>query len=144
MLLSGVLEEYYEIDLNSWMYAAEKILPIVPGWEDSTMGNIFCFLCYQGELKRSTMKSGIEYMTFLAGWYQKVLQKRWVFKLVEELQEISICVVPMLYQDMEMHDIPFGVISAKFQILQPVMVRIQGQFLTKKITWEIRYESPSL
>jgi hypothetical protein len=23
---------------------------------------------------------------------------------------------PMLYQDMEMHDVPFGVISARFQI----------------------------
>jgi deoxyhypusine synthase len=43
MLLSGVLEEYYEIDLkDSWMYAAaEKNLPIIVGWEDSTMGNIF-------------------------------------------------------------------------------------------------------
>jgi deoxyhypusine synthase len=41
-------EEYYEIDLkDSWMYAAEKTLPIIcPGWEDSTMGNIFCFLCH--------------------------------------------------------------------------------------------------
>jgi deoxyhypusine synthase len=30
MLLSGVLEEYYEIDLkDSWMYAAEKNLPII-------------------------------------------------------------------------------------------------------------------
>jgi hypothetical protein len=52
---------------------------------------------------------------------------------VEELQEISICGVPMLYQDMEMHDIPFGVISAKYQIQQPVMVRILEQFLTKKL-----------
>jgi deoxyhypusine synthase len=59
------IEEYYEIDLkDSWMYAAaEKNLPIiVPGWEDSTMGNIFA--SYVRELKASTMKSGIEYMTF--------------------------------------------------------------------------------
>ena len=38
LLLSGVLEQYYEIDpKNSWMLAAaEKNLPIVvPGWEDS-------------------------------------------------------------------------------------------------------------
>jgi hypothetical protein len=34
----------------------------------------------------------------------------------------------MLYQDMEMHDVPFGVISAKFQIQQPVTVRILEQF----------------
>lgn len=74
MLLSGVLEEYYEIDLkDSWMYAAaEKNLPIiVPGWEDSTMGNIFASYVIKGELKASTMKSGIEYMTFLADWYPK-------------------------------------------------------------------------
>ena len=34
---------------NSWMVAAaEKNIPIVvPGWEDSTMGNIFAILCYQ-------------------------------------------------------------------------------------------------
>ncbi|MCB0473423.1 MAG: deoxyhypusine synthase family protein, partial [Flavobacteriaceae bacterium] len=41
MLLSGVLEQYYEIDIkDSWMYAAaQKNLPmVVPGWEDSTMG----------------------------------------------------------------------------------------------------------
>lgn len=47
MLLSGVLEQYYEIDpKNSWMLAAaQKNLPIVcPGWEDSTMGNIFHLL----------------------------------------------------------------------------------------------------
>ena len=63
MLLSDVLEEYYEIDIkNSWMYAAaEKNLPIVcPGWEDSTMGNIFASYVLKGELKASTMKSGIE------------------------------------------------------------------------------------
>ncbi|MBN1650589.1 MAG: deoxyhypusine synthase family protein, partial [Bacteroidales bacterium] len=48
MLLSGVLEQYYEIDpKNSWMLAAaQKNLPIiVPGWEDSTMGNIFASYC---------------------------------------------------------------------------------------------------
>ncbi len=74
MLLSGVLEQYYEIDpKNSWMLAAaEKNLPIVvPGWEDSTMGNIFASYCIKGELKPSTMKSGIEYMTWLADWYTK-------------------------------------------------------------------------
>src|SRR5690554_2020080 len=69
LLLSGVLEQYYEIDIkNSWMYAAaEKNLPIVvPGWEDSTLGNIFTSYVLKGELKASTMKSGVEYMVFLS------------------------------------------------------------------------------
>ena len=62
LLLSGVLEPYYEIDLkDSWMYAAaQKNLPmVVPGWEDSTLGNIFASYVIKGELKASTMKSGI-------------------------------------------------------------------------------------
>src|SRR6056300_365758 len=72
LLLSGVLEQYYEIDIkDSWMYAAaEKNLPmVVPGWEDSTMGNIFASYVMKGELQASTMKSGIEYMTYLSDWY---------------------------------------------------------------------------
>ena len=52
------------------MEAAKLGLPmIVPGWEDSTMGNIFASYVFKGELKASTMKSGIEYMTWLADWY---------------------------------------------------------------------------
>jgi deoxyhypusine synthase len=81
MLLSGVLEEYYEIDLkDSWMYAAaEKNLPIiVPGWEDSTMGNIFASYVIKGDLKASTMKSGIEY-DFLARLVSKIVQMAWFF-----------------------------------------------------------------
>ena len=72
--------------------AAEKNLPIVvPGWEDSTMGNIFASYCIKGDLKASTMKSGIEYMMFLADWYPKTaVEKELVSsKSVEELQEIS-------------------------------------------------------
>src|SRR5919206_401973 len=73
LLLSGVMKEYYEIpEENSWMIAAaERNLPIVvPGWEDSTMGNIFASYCIKGELKPSTMKSGIEYMVFLSDYYK--------------------------------------------------------------------------
>jgi deoxyhypusine synthase len=72
LLNSGELEQHYEIDpKNSWMVAAaKKNMPmVVPGWEDSTMGNIFASYCLTGELKASTMKSGIEYMVWLADWY---------------------------------------------------------------------------
>ena len=53
MLNSGVLKQYYQIDpKNSWMLAAaERNLPIiVPGWEDSTMGNIFTSYVIKGEI----------------------------------------------------------------------------------------------
>src|ERR1700744_575321 len=73
LLLSEVMKPDYEIDpRHSWMRAAaEKNIPIiVPGWEDSTMGNIFASYCIKGELKPSTMKSGIEYMMWLTDWYR--------------------------------------------------------------------------
>ena len=44
LLLSGVLEKDYQIDpQDSWLLAAaEKRLPLfIPGWEDSTLGNMF-------------------------------------------------------------------------------------------------------
>ncbi|MGI8469810.1 MAG: deoxyhypusine synthase family protein, partial [Pyrinomonadaceae bacterium] len=66
VLKSGALKEYYQIDLkDSWMYAAmEKNLPIiVPGWEDSTMGNMYAGHCITGDVKNvHTVKTGIEYM----------------------------------------------------------------------------------
>jgi deoxyhypusine synthase len=57
---------------DSWMMAAaEKNLPIVVGgWEDSTMGNIFASYIIKNQMKATTMKSGIEYMVWLADWYR--------------------------------------------------------------------------
>src|SRR6478609_3325119 len=74
LLLSGVMKKDYEIDpKDSWMIAAaEKNLPIVVGgWEDSTMGNVFASYVIKNEIKASTMKSGIEYMVWLADYYKK-------------------------------------------------------------------------
>ena len=74
MVKSGVLEQYYEIDpKDSWIVAAaEKNIPIVvPGWEDSTTGNIFASYVIKGELKASTVKSGIEYMVWLTELYRE-------------------------------------------------------------------------
>jgi deoxyhypusine synthase len=53
LINSGVLTQYYEIDpKDSWMIAAaERNLPmVVPGWEDSTLGNIFASYVIKGEL----------------------------------------------------------------------------------------------
>ncbi|MFZ6050978.1 deoxyhypusine synthase family protein [Halocola ammonii] len=141
MLLSGVLEEYYEIDpKNSWMLAAaEKNLPIVvPGWEDSTMGNIFASYCMKGDLKPSTMKSGIEYMTFLADWYAKNSDGAGVgfFQIGGGIAgDFPICVVPMLYQDMEMTDIPFWSYFCQISDSTTSYGSYSGAVPNEKITW---------
>lgn len=141
MLLSGVLEQYYEIDpKNSWMLAAaEKNIPIVvPGWEDSTMGNIFASYCIKGDLKASTMKSGIEYMMWLADWYVKNSEGKGVgfFQIGGGIAgDFPICVVPMLYQDMEMHDIPFWSYFCQISDSTTSYGSYSGAVPNEKITW---------
>lgn len=141
MLNSGVLEQYYEIDpKDSWMIAAaEKNLPIVvPGWEDSTMGNIFASYCIKGEFKPTTTKGGIEYMMWLAAWYPKNSAGKGVgfFQIGGGIAgDFPICVVPMLYQDMEMHDIPFWSYFCQISDSTTSYGSYSGAVPNEKITW---------
>jgi len=141
LLLSGVLEQHYEIDsANSWMLAAaEKNLPIiVPGWEDSTMGNIFASYCLKGELKPSTTKCGIEYMTYLAEWYTGEATDLGVgfFQIGGGIAgDFPICVVPMLYQDMERTDTPFWSYFCQISDSTTSYGSYSGAVPNEKITW---------
>jgi len=141
LLKSGVLEEYYEIDpKNSWMLAAaENNLPIiVPGWEDSTMGNIFASYCMKGKLKPSTMKSGIEYMTYLANWYTENTKDCMVgfFQIGGGIAgDFPICVVPMLYQDMELEQTPFWSYFCQISDSTTSYGSYSGAIPNEKITW---------
>ncbi|MDW7691093.1 deoxyhypusine synthase family protein [Flammeovirgaceae bacterium SG7u.111] len=141
MLLSGVLEQYYEIDpKDSWMLAAaEKNLPIVvPGWEDSTMGNIFASYCVKKELQPSTVKSGIEYMTWLADWYTENTQdsKIGFFQIGGGIAgDFPICVVPMLYQDLEREETPFWNYFCQISDSTTSYGSYSGAVPNEKITW---------
>ncbi len=141
MLLSGVLEQYYEIDpKNSWMLAAaEKNIPIVvPGWEDSTMGNIFASYIIKNELKATTMKSGIEYMVWLADWYKHNSSGKGVgfFQIGGGIAgDFPICVVPMMYQDLEMHDVPFWNYFCQISDSTTSYGSYSGAVPNEKITW---------
>jgi deoxyhypusine synthase len=141
MLLSGDMKQYYEIDpKNSWMLAAaEKNLPIiVPGWEDSTMGNIFASYCIKGELQPSVMKSGIEYMMWLSNWYIENSKGKGVgfFQIGGGIAgDFPICVVPMLYQDLEMEDIPFWSYFCQISDSTTSFGSYSGAVPNEKITW---------
>src|SRR5262249_2523685 len=75
VLLSGKLAKLYQIDpKDSWMMAAaEKNLPMfVPGWEDSTLGNMYAAHCLRREIVNvGTVRTGVEYMMALADWYRR-------------------------------------------------------------------------
>ncbi len=141
LLLSGVLEEHYEIDpKNSWMLAAaQKNIPIVvPGWEDSTMGNIFASYVIKGEMKASTMKSGIEYMVQLTEWYRANSSGKGVgfFQIGGGIAgDFPICVVPMMYQDLEWHDVPFWSYFCQISDSTTSYGSYSGAVPNEKITW---------
>lgn len=141
MLNGGDLQSHYQIDpKDSWMLAAaEKNLPIiVPGWEDSTMGNIFASYCIKGELQAQTMKSGIEYMMWLAGWYREQATGIGIgfFQIGGGIAgDFPICVVPMLYQDMEYEDTPFWSYFCQISDSTTSYGSYSGAVPNEKITW---------
>tara|TARA_R110001592_G_scaffold138225_1_gene356892 strand:+ start:5467 stop:6444 length:978 start_codon:yes stop_codon:yes gene_type:complete len=141
LLNAGILEQYYQIDpKNSWMLAAaEKNIPIVvPGWEDSTLGNIFASYCLKKELQPSTVKSGIEYMTFLADWYTDNAGTEGIgfFQIGGGIAgDFPICVVPMLYQDMERTDTPFWSYFCQISDSTTSYGSYSGAVPNEKITW---------
>lgn len=107
-LLNGSLKEFYQIDSkDSWLLAAaERNLPmIVPGWEDATLGNMYAAACLRGEIKNvHTVRTGIEYMMFLAEAYQAMTRDTTLgmFQIGGGIAgDFPICVVPMLHQDMQ-------------------------------------------
>jgi deoxyhypusine synthase len=141
MVLSGVLEEYYEIDpKHSWMIAAaEKNLPIIcPGWEDSTMGNIFASYCIKGELKATTVCGGIEYMVWLSDWYKHNSGGKGVgfFQIGGGIAgDFPICVVPMMYQDLGWTDVPFWSYFCQISDSTTSYGSYSGAVPNEKITW---------
>jgi len=138
---SGVLEQYYEIDpKNSWMVAAaEKNLPIIcPGWEDSTLGNIFAAHCMLGDTKPSTVKSGIEYMMWLAEWYTKEATGQGIgfFQIGGGIAgDFPICVVPMLHQDMGRDEVPLWSYFCQISDSTTSFGSYSGAVPNEKITW---------
>src|SRR5262249_58651149 len=61
LLRSGGLAADYQIDpRDSWIVAAsERDLPLfVPGWEDSTLGNMFAAACTRGDCDPPLLNAG--------------------------------------------------------------------------------------
>jgi deoxyhypusine synthase len=101
------IREFFEIDpKDSWVYAAcQKNLPIfTPGWEDSTLGNIFVANVVRGDVGNiQVVKSGLEQMATLIDWYRKTSQDQSIgfFQIGGGIAgDFPICVVPLIMQDL--------------------------------------------
>lgn len=142
ILLSGKLKKYYQIDpKDSWLLAAaEKNLPmVVPGWEDSTTGNIFAGHVIKGDIKNPhTVKSGIQYMISWADWYMKTATKKKVgfFQIGGGIAgDFPICVVPMLSQDLGHDDVPLWSYFCQISDSTTSYGSYSGAVPNEKITW---------
>ena len=142
ILKSGSLAKSYQIDpANSWLLAAaEADLPVfVPGWEDSTLGNMYASHCIDGSVANTnTVKGGIHYMIELAKWYQQLSAETGVgfFQIGGGIAgDFPICVVPMLEQDLQMTGTPLWSYFCQISDSTTSYGSYSGAVPNEKITW---------
>ena len=151
LLKDKVFDDDFEIDRkDSWLIAAqEKNLPIfVPGWEDSTLGNMFAACCMKGEINDPhVVKGGIEYMLALCDWYLDTAKGAGIgfFQLGGGIAgDFSICAVPLLKVDMKMEDdVPLWSYFAQISESHVSYGGYSGAVPNEKITWmKVGKETP--
>lgn len=142
LLASGNLKKHYEIDpKDSWMVAAQqKNLPIfTPGWEDSTLANIFVSHVISGDLKRyDTVKSGAEQMGKLVDWYRHEAPKSPLgfFQIGGGIAgDFPICVVPLLRQDLQLSEMPLWSYFCQISDSTTSFGSYSGAVPNEKISW---------
>jgi deoxyhypusine synthase len=118
-------EYFYELVLNlpaetfegnpeeCWLLAAARAnLPIVvPGYEDSTFGNIFASHVKLGECSPSIVKSGIEYMAAFYDQYRELSSGAGIgfFQIGGGIAgDFPICVVPSIKYDLQEESRPWA------------------------------------
>ena len=151
VLRDGSLKKFYQIDpKDSWMVAAaEKNLPIfVPGWEDSTLGNVFAAWCIDCRIKNpTTVRGGIEYMIELTDWYTKTSSKQSIgfFQIGGGIAgDFPICVVPMLHQDLRRTNIALWGYFCQISDSTTSYGSYSGAVPNEKITWgKLAPDTPS-
>jgi len=137
----GLAKKYQIPPENSWVLAAkEKGIPILsPGWEDSTLGNMFTAHVMMGVIKsHRAVRSGTEQLGYLADWYLKRCRKGvpvGFFQIGGGIPgDFAICTVPMIIQDMR-KKIPFWAYFAQITDSTTSYGSYSGAAPSEKITW---------
>jgi deoxyhypusine synthase len=142
LIRSGSLEADSEADpKNAWLLeACAKDLPIfVPGWEDSTLGNIFTARVLDGTLSSTdSVLPGVEYMRSIAAWYRERSgdpRAPGFFQIGGGIAgDFPICVVPMLRYDLK-EDVPVWSYFCQISDSTTSYGSYSGAEPNEKITW---------
>ena len=138
------LAGHYQIVPNhSWLLAAkEAAIPVyVPGWEDSTIGNMFTANVMMGHLPNHlSVKTGTEQFQALMEWYQSEHNSSasasiGFFQIGGGIAgDFAICAVPCIVQDLK-HEVPCWSYLCQITDAQPSFGGYSGAPANEKITW---------
>ena len=105
LILSDAIQAKFQIPKSdSWLLAAaEANLPVfVPGWEDSTLGNIFVAAHVRDGISLNCVMPGTAYMVSLIEWYRSRPSRVGFLQFGGGIAgDFPICVVPLLEQDLQ-------------------------------------------
>jgi deoxyhypusine synthase len=138
---------------DSWMLAAKECnIPIVtPGWEDSTLGNMFAGWTIKRKLENhNVVRFGTEAMVMLANWYRENCNLEGMGPSVGFFQigggiagDFPICAVPMMIQDLEWEDTPYWGYFCQISDAETSFGGYSGAVPNEKITWgKLNVETP--
>ena len=143
VLQDSEVRRSFQIDVSdSWLHAAmEEGIPVfVPGWEDSTLGNMYAAHCLAEDVKSiHTVRTGIETMIWLADWYRATAPEASIgfFQIGGGIAgDFPICVVPMLRQDLREAETPLWGYFCQISDSTTSYGSYSGAVPNEKITWE--------
>ena len=125
---------------HSWVVAAREMdLPIyTPGWEDSTLGNIFTAAVIEGKVPRhDVVKPGTMQMEHLVDWYCQNQSKAKIgfFQIGGGIAgDFAICAVPLVLQDLK-RKCDFWAYFAQISDSVTSYGSYSGAVPNEKITW---------
>jgi deoxyhypusine synthase len=141
LIRAGDLEPHFQIPReDSWVIAAcEAEIPIYsPGFEDSTLGNIFAARVIDGTLPtHNIVAPGTRQMQDLVEWYCSLAQQSKIgfFQIGGGIAgDFAICAVPLMIQDLR-RDIPLWSYFAQISDSTTSYGSYSGAVPNEKITW---------
>jgi deoxyhypusine synthase len=141
LIENGSIEKSYQIDpRDSWVVAAcQKKIPIyTPGWEDSTLGNIFVSHVISKEISSfRVVKTGLEQMAHLIDWYKLNSKDESIgfFQIAGGIAgDFPICVVPLIHQDLQ-EDCKYWGYFCQISDSTTSYGSYSGAIPNEKITW---------